>query len=270
MVRVRKWDGRLQEFDPGKLKRTMMRAGADPELADEVVRRVSARVYDGITTRELLQMALETLRDLERHDIAAKYDLKRAIMRLGPSGYPFERYVARIMEAHGYKVLHLGHVFRGACVEQEVDVALESGGKRIMVECKFHNSQGIYTDLKPAMYTYARFLDLREHFDEPWLITNTRITEAAQRYARCVGIRTTWWDGPPGTSLKEFIEDKMLYPVTVLEGPEGAIRTLIEAGVVTLDELSRIGERGAERLGLPRATARRLVEVARRVAGDEG
>ncbi len=268
MIRVRKWDGRLQEFDPDKLRRTLMRAGADRELADEVVHRVASMAYDGITTRELLEMALETLRSLERHDAAARYDLKRAIMRLGPTGYPFERYVAKILEAHGYRVLHVGHVFRGKCVDQEVDVALEVEGRRVMVECKFHNSRGIYTDLKPAMYTYARFLDLERYFDEPWLITNTRITEAARRYAQCVGLRVTWWDGPPGASLRELIDAKGLYPVTALQGPEGAIRTLVQAGIVTIDELSRKSERELERLGLPSETAEGLVEVARRISRE--
>ena len=266
MIRVRKWDGRLQEFDPAKLRSTLMRAGADRELADEVVRRVASMAYDGITTQELLEMALETLRSLERHDAAARYDLKRAIMRLGPTGYPFERYVARILEAHGYRVLHVGRVFRGRCVDQEVDVALEVGGRRVMVECKFHNSRGIYTDLKPAMYTYARFLDLEGHFDEPWLITNTRITEAARRYARCVGLRVTWWDGPPGASLRELIDAKGLYPVTALQGPQDAIRTLVQAGIVTIDELSRASERELERLGLPAETAKGLLKVARQVS----
>jgi len=270
MVRVRKWDGRLEEFDPRKLERTLIRAGADREMAQEVVRRVEAELYDGIPTRELLRIALGTLRDMERHEVAARYDLKRAIMRLGPSGYPFERYVARVLEAHGHRVLHVGRVYRGTCVEQEVDVAVESGGRRIMVECKFHNSQGIYTDLKPAMYTHARFLDLREYFDGAWLVTNTRVTEAARRYAECVGLRVTWWDGPEGESLKEMIDGAGLYPVTSLDGPGWDIRTLISSGVVTLGELASLGERGAERLGLPEETARRLVSVARLVAGDSG
>ncbi len=57
----------------------------------------------------------------------------------------------------------------------------EKDGKKYMIECKFHN-RGIKTHIKVAMYTHARFLDLKEYFDAAWLICNTKCTSKAIRY----------------------------------------------------------------------------------------
>lgn len=73
------------------------------------------------------------------------------------------------------------------------------------------------TDLHPALYTYARFLDLRNKPDMPWLVTNTKCSQDAKDYARGVGLKITSWNFPKNKSLQKLIKVKKLYPITILK-----------------------------------------------------
>jgi Holliday junction resolvase len=219
---VTKRSGEKEEFKKEKIIRTCIRAGVPKWLAKEIADEVERRAYDGIPTQEILQIALGLLEKKLPH-IAARYDLKAAIMRLGPAGYEFEKFVARLLEEYGYTTKN--HVvLQGGCVKHEIDVVAEKEGKRYMVECKFHNSLGIYTGLKETLYTYARFLDLRDgyrvgkcmKFDFPWLITNTKFSLEAKKYAKCKGILLLGWRYPPGEGIEKLLEKKRLYPISVL------------------------------------------------------
>ena len=159
---VLKASGEKEEFDAGKVRKTCLRSGASKELADKTAREVEERAYDGITTREILSLTLKLLE--EEPETATRYDLKRAIMSLGPTGFPLEKFIAEVLQNYGYKT-KVGKIIRGRCVNHEVDVVAEKDGKRYLVECKYHNASGIYTDLKVALYTHARFLDLGDSFD---------------------------------------------------------------------------------------------------------
>ncbi len=193
-VHVVKRDGRMEEFNPKKVKRTIIRAGIDSKTASQILRRLEETIYDGITTDEILQIILDML-GRARGAEGRKYDLKRSLYRLGPDGFEFERFVARLLEEHGFRV-EVNRIVHGRCVEHEIDVVAEKGGKSYLVECKFHNMP-IYTGLKEAMYTYARFLDTAI-FDEVWLITNTKFSDDAKRYAICQGMKLTGWNYPEG------------------------------------------------------------------------
>ncbi|PIN93278.1 ATPase [Candidatus Pacearchaeota archaeon CG10_big_fil_rev_8_21_14_0_10_35_13] len=238
---VIKASGQREPFDDQKLVKTLMRAGASKPFALTIVSKVKGRVYDGVRTKEILKMALSILRndrEVKNPAVAMKYSLKTAIMSLGPSGFPFEKFFAEVLNNYGYKTL-VGKSYPGTEVMQEVDVsANDSSNKRFMVECKYHNQHGIYTDLKVAMYTHARFLDLKKFFDVSWLATNTKLTNDAIDYARGVGMRVTTWGFPKGESLQELIEKKGLYPITVISRVRGRIKdSLIDSGVVTIKQL---------------------------------
>ena len=151
---------------------------------------------------------------------ATCYDLKGAIMRLGPAGFPFETFIAEILREYGYQTT-LRTKLKGKCAIHEIDViALErESGKRYFIECKFHNSQGTYIDLKEALYTYARFLDLNNGgnaFDGAWLSCNTKASFEARRYAECMGMRLLCWKYPKDRGLERLIAEKKLYPITIL------------------------------------------------------
>ncbi|MFH1500401.1 MAG: ATP cone domain-containing protein [archaeon] len=210
---VIKANGEKAPFKSEKIYRTCMRAGASPAFAREVVNKVRSKVRSGMSTREILRMTLALLK--QEPEVAEKYNLKQAIMSLGPSGYAFEKFFARILEHYGYKT-RVGRIIQGKCVTHEVDISAFNKEK-YLVECKYHNAPGIYTDIKEAMYTYARLLDLSNHFDKAWLATNTKLSNHAKKYANCMGMKITSWGYPSGESLQSLIEKKKLYPVTLLK-----------------------------------------------------
>lgn len=221
---IRKASGQTEEFDLRKLVTSLVRSGAPADIAADISREVAAQIVPSMTTKQIFRMAK---RLLKHYNLATgmRYSLKRAISILGPSGYPFERYVARILKEHGYSV-EVGRVIRGYCVSHEVDVLAQNGKEHFMIECKYHSNGGKPTDVKVALYIHSRFNDIRKAFEaspgreqdvhQGWLVTNTRCTTDAIRYAECVGLRIISWRYPKTGSLERMIEDKRLYPVTIL------------------------------------------------------
>ncbi len=237
-----KASGKKEEFSRKKIEGTCLRAGASRQLAKEVANKVAKKVYNGMQTREILKLALDLLR--KDPDVAARYKLKEAIMKLGPAGFLFEKFIGAVLKNHGYKT-KVDQILRGKKVNQEVDVIAKLK-KTYMVECKYHNKPGIHSDLKVAMYTYARFLDLKKYFDQPWLITNTKCTPTAFRYAKGVNLEITSWHYPKGKSLRDLIEKKKLYPITMLNSVRGDIKyKLIKANIILAKDL-------LEKRGIPK------------------
>jgi hypothetical protein len=237
-IQIIKASGKQEPFSDEKVLKSLKRAGASRELATDVLNLVKPELYDGITTHEIYQHVFKHLRETGTH-IASKYNLKRAIMELGPSGYPFEKFLAKVFESNGYQVA-VGQQVRGKCVWHEVDVIAEKEGEKHMVEAKFHNESGLKTDTKVALYVYARFLDISsgDGFDKGWLVTNTKLTRDARAYCDCVGLNYMSWDKPSGQSLRETVERSGLYPVTALITLNHHEKsTLLGEGIVTCKEL---------------------------------
>jgi hypothetical protein len=267
-IYVVKASGSKEKFNPEKIRRTLLRSGASEETVSWVLKRVKERIYSGITTRELYSTVQKLLE--KEPVVAMRYDLKRAIMRLGPSGYPFETFVGEVLREHGYNI-RLRQRLEGRCVLHEVDiVASRNTAKKrhtSMVECKYHNSPGTYIDLKEALYTYARFLDLREgrhSFDEAWLACNTRSSSEVIRYAKCVGLKLLCWRYPPKNSLEELIEEKALYPVTILGSVRGRVLQGLAKGnyLLAKDLLRHDFMEIKKRTGLGEAELRKIINEA--------
>jgi hypothetical protein len=232
---VIKASGEKEEFKPKKVLGTLLRAGASRKLAGEIVKKVEARVHDGIKTREILDTALGLLKN-KKPEVGAIYDLKRAIMELGPTGFPFERFFAEVLKNYGYQT-QVEKNFKGKNVTHEVDIIAKKDST-YMIENKYHNSLGIYTNLKVALYVYARFLDLKKNFDYPWLATNTRLSRKAVAYAKGVNMKITSWQYPKNESLQKLIEDKKLYPITILKSVNKSVKwKLSNSGIVLVKNL---------------------------------
>ena len=228
MTYIIKASGDKEIFDKKKIQRTVIKAGASEQFAGEVADKVEKKVYDGISTKKILTTTIDLLK--EKPEIASRYDLKRAIMSLGPSGFPFEKFFAKVLENYGYKT-RVGNFVSGKNVKHEVDIIAK---KELvyMIECKYHNKLGIHTKLKVALYVYARFLDLKNYFDSPWLATNTKCSSDALNYAESVKMKVTTWNYPGKESLQELIEKKKLYPITILKSVRGNIKErLSQAGI---------------------------------------
>lgn len=213
MSYVIKSNGEKEKFNPEKIKRTLIRSGASKKLADELLKKIEKKVYNNIKTREILDLILDNLK--KEKGVFERYDLKRAIMELGPTGYPFENFFAIILENYGFNV-ETNKVLKGKMIDHEVDI-IAIKEKSFMIECKYHNHIGVYTRIKIPLYVYARFLDLKNYFDSVWLVTNTKCSNDVKEYAKGVNMRITSWNYPSKESLRDLINQKKLYPITILK-----------------------------------------------------
>ncbi|HEB46729.1 MAG TPA: ATPase, partial [Candidatus Nealsonbacteria bacterium] len=90
-----KASGKKEKFNKEKLYQSIKRAGVKPKLAEKICQNVEKSVYSGINSSQILDQITHSLKK-ENPVLAAKYTLKRAIMELGPTGFPFEKYIAEI------------------------------------------------------------------------------------------------------------------------------------------------------------------------------
>lgn len=223
-INITKASGLKVPFNKGKLKQSLMRSGANSEQADEVVNEVMEMLEEGMSTRKIYKAAFRLLRNVSR-PMAARYKLKQAIMELGPSGFPFEQFVGELLKHRGYKT-QVGVIVKGHCVNHEIDVIAEKDEHHFMIECKFHNRQGYVCDVKIPLYIQSRFLDVEkqwkqldghaEKFHQGWVVTNTRFSEDAAQYGRCMNMNLVGWDYPRNNGLKDWIDSSGLHPVTCL------------------------------------------------------
>ena len=245
-IKVKKFSGELVDFDAEKLINSLRRTKAGEELIQNIITVVKSRLYDGISTKEIYQMAFKMLNKSKSRTNASRYKLKKAIMELGPSGFPFERFIAAIIKAEGYET-EVGVIVQGHCVTHEVDVVVKNDHKHIMVECKYHNQQGRVNDVKIPLYIQSRFLDIEKqhqkeevnHFDhEQWIYTNTRFSSEAIKYGECAGLKLVSWDYPHNNSVADQINKHGLYPITTLTTiSKKDIQKLLDKGYVLCKDI---------------------------------
>lgn len=244
-IKITKADGTVEFFKLEKLRRSLRRSGARPEEVNRVIAQITPTLRDGITTQEIYRNAFKLLHDSDS-PVAARYSLRRALFNLGPTGFPFEKFLARLFASDGY-VTKTGTVIAGKCAEHEIDLAAYKSDHSFVAEAKFHARPGVKSDLQVALYSYARLIDLRENkicFDdicgikEFWLITNTKFTSTASAYGQCVGLKMLSWDYPKHNNLHDRIQRAGIYPITVLEGLSAKqARILIERDIILCKDL---------------------------------
>lgn len=243
---ITKATGEKELFDPDKIRQSLESVGASPTIIKKAISGVEQIKKPKVRSDEVFKCSLNYLHK-ENPAIAAKYSLKRAIMDLGPAGFIFERYVARILEAYGYKTEN-GVIAQGKCVSQEIDISARKGKTHFLIECKYHNHRGNKSDLKVVMYTQARFEDVRagaemrkgktDTFHQPWLVTNTNVTHEGLRYAKCVGMKVLAWKYPHRGNLAELIDKKKLYPVTILPSVnKNLLKRLVDSNILLAEDL---------------------------------
>lgn len=245
---ITKRSGEKVPFDNQKLKRSLERTGAGENVIREIIDTVNKRLVDGMSTHKVYQMAYAILRKKSQM-VAGKYRLKKAILELGPTGFPFERFVGELLKHQGYKV-EVGKIVQGHCVQHEVDVVAEKDDRKFMIECKFHNDQSRKSDVKVSLYIHSRFLDVEKewnkntaknfHFHQGWIVTNTRFTDDALQFGKCAGLHLISWDYPAGGSLRERIDHSGLHPITALQTlKKNEKQALLELGVVLSREIKK-------------------------------
>ena len=244
-IRVTKGNGDKVYFNPEKLKQALESSGAGRAEQEKVIRLVTQKLYDGIPTGKIYRLAFELLKK-ESYKIAGRYKLKNAIMELGPTGFPFEKFVGRIFETMGYKV-QTGVIVQGKCVTHEVDVIARKPNEMLMIECKFHSDSFTKSSVQVPLYIHSRFQDVKETWEKEFgdhihyqggVVTNTRFSDDAEKYGNCAGLLMISWDFPEGNSLKSKIDKSGLHPLTSLISlKKDQKQKLLENGIVLCSEL---------------------------------
>lgn len=244
---ITKADGSTEEFRPQKLASSLRKAGANPNEIAYILSEIESSLEDGMKTQMIYQKAFQLLRN-SGESVAARYSLRRAVFNLGPTGFPFEDFLGKIFEAEGYTTKRR-LILKGKCATHEVDLAAYSPSDTFIAEAKFHARPGVKSDLQVAMYSYARYLDLAStqvcKGDQCGIvslrvITNTKFTQAAIKYAECSGIKLLSWDYPKHDSLHNKIERHRTYPITVLTHLTTSQKQfLLQNGVILCSDITK-------------------------------
>ena len=223
-MRIIKNSGDIVDFDPKKLRKSLVKSGAGELIVEDILYKIRKEIYDGISTKKIYKRAF-TLLKKEANSHAARYNLRSGLQLLGPAGFFFEKYIARLFESEGYQTV-TNSILSGKCVSHEIDVLIKKDNELAMVECKFHSARENKSSVKVPLYVFSRFNDLKERkqivfskneiISTCWIVTNNRFTSDAIDFAKCSGMNLLSWDYPKDNNLKTKNDIDCLYPVTCL------------------------------------------------------
>ncbi len=268
-ITVLKQDGAKEKFNPAKVRRALRRSGLTTREADTALNLLYPHLKDGITTRQIYSKLYSIVRSI-RPEKKYRFNLKRAFQLLGPAGYDFEDYTAKLFQCFGYKT-ELREIPTGKCVTHEIDVIARKGKEKLMVECKFRNEPGAKCRIQTALYIYARFLDLvagatlrsRRPFTKPCLVTNAKFSSDAREYSRCMGMRLIGWRFPTQGSLEVLADSTKCYPVSVINMKQHTLRKLLKNKFITVQDIPDDPKVLVDRVGISPTNARRIVKEAK-------
>lgn len=240
-ILIRKASGEEEPFRVNKLKQSLRNAGAEEEIIEQVAGDIESWITEGVTTQKIYARAFSLLRK-KRKLVASRYKLKKAIMELGPTGYPFEHLIGKVMELKGF-VVEVGKIIQGMCVSHEVDVVATKEKKQYFVECKYGRSAGKTVNVQVPLYIRSRVDDIVNQRKSSgrfegyefggWIVTNTRFSSDAIDYGKCSGLNLLSWDYPTGKGLKDIIDQAKIYPITVLHNlTKNQKQNLMDRGIV--------------------------------------
>lgn len=277
-MQVIKTHGERVDYDERKVRESIKRTGASAPIVDHVMAALKGRLRDGMTTIELYRIVFE---ELKKASIcyACRYNLRTAILKMGPAGFRFEKYVAAVLRAYKFDARVPDREIEGSCVSHEVDVVAEKEGRRMFIEAKFRNDFKHNVNLKDTMATWSRFIDLVDgaavgkcdHFDEAWIVTNAKFSDRALKFGVCKGIHMIGWSYPHERSLAGMVDYTSLYPITVLADlPEDELERFAEARMMLCREVAEHDpDEIAERVGLSLDRAEHIVQMCHLVVeGD--
>lgn len=223
-MKIVKHSGNIVDYNPSKLKQSLVKSGANNQQVETILNTIEGEIYEGISTKQIYKAAFNLLKKIS-HSHAARYNLKEAIRLLGPAGFFFEKYIARLFASENYQTL-TNFVLQGKCVSHEIDVLVKKDNVIAMVECKFHLGKDANSDVKVPMYILSRFNDLKDKqhsiytrkdiVSKCWIVTNNRFTTDAIAFAKCSKLNLLSWNYPENNSLKTKNDTNSLYPVTCL------------------------------------------------------
>ncbi|EKF55512.1 nuclease [Galbibacter marinus] len=267
-VLIKKYSGEYEAFDVNKLINSLRRSRADEDIIQDIARKVQEQIEEGMTTKKIYQLAFKMLKRKSRVS-ASKYKLKKALMELGPTGFPFEKLVGKLLAHEGFDT-EVDVIVQGNCVQHEIDVIAQKDNNHYMIECKYHSDQGRVCNVKIPLYINSRFLDVEKNWERQkghdtklhkgGVYTNTRFTSDAVQYGTCVGLLLTSWDYPRGNGLKDRIDKSGLHPLTALTTLTKAEKTkLLDEGIVLCKELHE-SPKLLEKIGIDNKRHKKILE----------
>lgn len=267
---VTKADESKQLFNREKVVQTCLRLGADYNTALLIVGQLERRLYDGIPTREILQLIFSLMR---KYKPAVKYlfDLRRGIS-LMESKPEFEVFVRALLLNNGFDV-QPNTILRGFCGLHEVDALASKDGLTYFVEAKHHVNYHAFTGLDESRIARAILEDVNEGYmrgvtnlkiDRAMIVTNTRYSEHAINYGQCRNILQIGWASPE-IGLRDMVEKNKLYPLSCLRGVSTGIRLkLVDVGIVLIKQLlDQDSHYIGRKTGLSKLEVSTLIEKAR-------
>lgn len=199
-ITVTKQSGKREPYRAQKVLDSIVRSRVEPNRAQEILAKVESRLFDGISTGELYRLVSRQIVSEGLKEASSLYRLREALAAM--DSIDFEEFIRNILAAQGYEA-EWNVVVPGACVEHQGDViARDQQGRTYWVEVKHHVQYHRDTDLGTVVELWGRLQDLEEglrqnkhryRFANAWLITNTKFSEHARRYAACKKLRLTGW-----------------------------------------------------------------------------
>ena len=100
-MKIVKHSGDIVEFNSDKLKKSLLKSGANALEVDSILHAIKKQMYEGIATKQIYKMAFSLLKKTANSH-AARYNLREAIRLLGPAGFFFEKYIGRIFSSENF------------------------------------------------------------------------------------------------------------------------------------------------------------------------
>ena len=265
--------GQKEPFSWEKVFLSARRAGSSKELAKKIADEISLLVYPGISTALIHQEVLKRLRENEPK-AGIRFSLKKSIQRLGPTGFPFEKYIGALFENQGWQVFLNQHL-KGYCLTYEIDFLAQKEKELFIGECKFRHAlakQKIPSEI--ILENYAKFLDLKkgELFKTPTfsqkeisfiLVTDAKFTYRSQKFARCYRLELLGWRYPQERGLEYLIESQNLYPITILPSLDDDLaRQCFEEKIILVKDLLKKWPNFTRKAKIPPKKAADIFEEA--------
>lgn len=238
--------GEKEYFSPKKVYRSARRVGASSSFAKEIARKIEKEVYPEMKTSEIFSKVKKML-SKNKKKLGIKFSLKKAMRKLGPTGFPFEKYIGSIFLKKGFKV-KLNKIVRGHCCSYETDFLAEKSNLFYVGECKYRNLSGGRVDSQIALSNYARFLDIKKKKTfgnkkgvKSILVTNSKFTTKAIKYSKCVGVDLLGWNYPKNKGLESIIDKEELYPITILRSLRKDVSdTFVSKRIMLIEDLLKM------------------------------
>jgi hypothetical protein len=235
-VHVINSNGQRERFSFQKVYRSARNVGASKESANRIAATIEKEIYPEIKTSKIFARVKELLYK-ETPGAALKFNIKEGIRKLGPTGFPFEKFVSEIFKKLGFET-QTNLFLSGFCLnDYETDFVARKENLIYVGECKYRNFAGEEVHLRDALANYARFQDVLKgpYFEEEKkrnyqvktiMVTNARFTSRAVQYFSCMDIDYIGWKSPKNNSLEYLIEKYGLYPITILPSLKGYLENI--------------------------------------------